>query len=349
MKQKRSEIGIGQRHILAKSIRNVRKVAESSVRTYVCNIIHLFSVSGCGKWDDDCLWAMNPVILEHLQKLEENHGEPRKRCKLLMSVFLCLDICLYNKTETIPECERLRKIYYELFQRSKKELDDFLFSGELTARQKENVVSWKTILRVCRDLDWRAQRKKLYEMTKENFTRQFLELQRSVALHCFTKMDPLRLDLADCKVVSQAEYKEKYKHDSSLNFLVTGKRYVFYFKKYKTKKKYGDVCIYPPLKLKKILKKYVKVIRSVFGSEPWFFVNSSFQKLSRTGLTKMLTATFQKEIGKSISSQLLRTIYVSTHCSHEQNLKRKKMAKNMMHGTGTASKCYIKSIDCFVE
>ena len=190
-----------------------------------------------------------------------------------------------------------------------------------------------------------VRQKKLYAITKETFDFcDFRRLMQSVALHLYTKIEPIRLDYADCKVVTGKEF-EKYEKIQDCNFLVFRKKSVsLVLRLYKTKKHYGEIIRVLPRGLEKVLRKYKQVLVLLYGDEPWLFYNKNGTKMKRNCFGKFLGRCFEHTFGRVVSAAMLRVIYCSTMFSSEEIIARKQAARNMCHGTTTQSKNYIKDL-----
>ena len=103
--------------------------------------------------------------------------------------------------------EKYQELWVEL-RRKEREADD---NHELSETQKEKFIKWTDVLYLCRHLSFIVKRKKLLEMKKEIFNwNDFRRLQQSIALHLYSKMEPLRLDYAEMRLVSEESFKNNF-------------------------------------------------------------------------------------------------------------------------------------------
>ena len=150
---------------------------------------------------------------------------------------------------------------------------------------------------------------------------------------------PFRNDVAGMEAIQKRAYNKLSEEEKKAkNFLVVEKGGLFFvLNKYKTAKKYEelDLPIEDPT-LKKILRYYLKM-----NGMGVLFKTSTGKALTRIELSKVLLKYSQKYMGKSISTTLLRKIYLS---SKYGNMKEEleKDNKVMGHSKAVALDTYVK-------
>jgi hypothetical protein len=184
-----------------------------------------------------------------------------------------------------------------------EQYNNFIKTQVKTKRQKDNWVEVQDIDKVTNRLFNRIQERELRTKT-ELSKKDYSLLQEFVVLRLYSSY-PIRNDLATTLYLSQKEY-DKLKDKTKENYIVKhdGSKYTIYLNKYKNSKFLGS-REYP------VDKKLAKVL------DIWFRFNKSKYLLTKTdrtrmlgsnSLTKLLTKLFERELGKKISTSLLRHI-----------------------------------------
>lgn len=109
-----------------------------------------------------------------------------------------------------------------------------------------------------------------------------------------------------------------------------------YMREYKTQKTHGEIVITLPKELTTILKNWVKFM----NLDNEFYL---FPRLTRHQITTILQAFTLKELGNSISTQMLRKMYI-THRFGDRHKAMKETANNMMHSVDVQQSVYSKKI-----
>jgi hypothetical protein len=155
---------------------------------------------------------------------------------------------------------------------------------------------------------------------------------------------PSRNDYADMKIVNKADYDM---NDKEFNYLILEDKdkIKIILNKYKTQKTYGQIDYEIDDKpLYTCIVKYYDGIQSYYNSNKKEFNNfllfnvKNLEKLNRNQYTKYLQNIFESNIGKSISSSMIRKIITSSLISPEFV----EMAKKQQHSTKEAMSSYVK-------
>ena len=149
---------------------------------------------------------------------------------------------------------------------------------------------------------------------------------------------PMRNDLAGMQTITKRAYNklsgtEKKEH----NYLVIEKGNMFFvLNKYKTARKYEELKINIEKDLQKLLRYYLKV-----NGMGVLFKTSTGNPLTRNALTQLLIKTTKKYMGKSISTTMLRKIYLSSKYG-DMKEELEKDNKVMGHSKSVALNTYVK-------
>jgi hypothetical protein len=246
-------------------------------------------------------------------------NEPEKVIKILKDTdankrktILSAIIVFIEKDASKQTIKKYRDIMIEDVETYKKEQE----TQEKTDKQKENWMSYDEVLKVYNDL--KNDTKHLFKKTTKLTNEEFQQLQNFVILSCMIIISPRRL-------LDWTEMKVKNINESTDNYIKDNK--IFVFNKYKTSKFYGSQEVEIPIKLRNILKKWLKI-----NTNDFLFIDRHNRKLYPTTLNQRLNRIFDRNLGVS----MLRHIYISDNVLKDipklDNLK--KIAKDMGHSTG---------------
>lgn len=164
-------------------------------------------------------------------------------------------------------------------------------------------------------------------------------VQMYVMINILTQY-PFRNDLAGMKYIKKKQYNNLSLDDKKKNnyLLQDGNKYYFILNQYKTQAKYGEKKILiEKNNLPSLLRKYIPMLQNEF-----LFTSSTGKPISRNALTQLLSKTFEKYLGKKISTTLLRKIYMSSKYSDTQK-EMEKDAEILGHSKATGALVYTKS------
>jgi hypothetical protein len=188
--------------------------------------------------------------------------------------------------------------------------------------------------------DMNEDLKPIIKKSKDQLTKKEMQLLQAYTLFNIYSRMPMRNDVAGMTAINQAAYKKLSEDEKKENnYLVVPSKGQIYFvlNQYKTSKKYKELDL--PIEdanLRKILRYYLKM-----NGMGVLFKTSTGKPLTRTELSKVLLKYSKKYMDKSISTTLLRKIYLS---SKYGNMKEEleKDAKMMMHSKEVALNTYVK-------
>lgn len=246
-------------------------------------------------------------------------NEPEKVIKILKDTdankrktILSAIIVFIEKDASKQTIKKYRDIMIEDVETYKKEQE----TQEKTDKQKENWMSYDEVLKVYNEL--KNDTKHLFKKTNKLTNEEFQQIQNFVILSCMILIPPRRL-------LDWTEMKVKNINESTDNYIKDNK--IFVFNKYKTSKFYGSQEVEIPIKLRNILKKWLKI-----NTNDFLFIDRHNRKLYPTTLNQRLNRIFDRNLGVS----MLRHIYISDNVLKDipklDNLK--KIAKDMGHSTG---------------
>jgi len=211
---------------------NRPSLSLSSYRTYTSILRNLLN-----KLDTKDLNIFKNEPEKVIKILKDTDANKRKTILSAIIVFIEKD----GSKQTI---KKYRDIMIEDVQTYKKEQE----TQEKTDKQKENWMSYDEVLKVYNNL--KDDTKHLFKKTTKLTNEEFQQLQNFVILSCMIIIPPRRL-------LDWTEMKVKNINESTDNYIKDNK--IFVFNKYKTSKFYGSQEVEIPIKLRNILKKYLKI------------------------------------------------------------------------------------------
>ncbi len=308
-------------------IRHYNKNAtDTSLKSYTGNIILVAKSLGHAK--DDITPSIFKNVNDVYKTLESQSLNTIKN--KLVAVYMYLQACGYNK-DVIDQYND--KIYILLGkvrnQQAKMEWSD---------KEKDNIISMDDLMLILsrmRD-----------GLSKDLDTFKSIDkMMRYLCLKVYASY-PMRNDMADMKIYTSSEFNN-VKEDKDINYMIVNPKTMdckIILNNFKTKKE-GIVTF--PIEDKDlvdmILKYYIACKKFYENNdrqyEHWFLWKRDYIKMSRNVLTKFLISIFENEIGKKISTTMLRKITTS---SLIDTAKFKKMAYIQGHSLGTALASYAK-------
>ena len=211
-------------------------------------------------------------------------------------------------------------------------------SGVISDKQSKNFTDIEAIYKMINDMadDLKPIKKK----SKDDITKKESQLLQAYTLFNIYSRMPMRNDVAGMMAINQAAYKKLSEDEKKENnYLVVPSKGNIYFvlNKYKTSKKYQELDL--PIEdanLRKILRYYLKM-----NGMGVLFKTSTGKPLTRTELSKVLLKYSQKYMNKSISTTLLRKIYLSSKYG-DMKKELEKDNKVMGHSKAVALDTYVK-------
>lgn len=246
---------------------------------------------------------------------------------------------------TVHDNEELLKEYQSIRDKLNQQYEDEQATGVISDKQKDNFVDISEIQKVIKDIYDEIYMKKLKK--KSDLSKKDQQLfMVYLLLNIYVKY-PFRNDVAGMSVISKRTYnKLTLEEKTENNFVVVEKdKMSFVLNEYKTSKKYHEKIIPIDKELEKVFRMYFRITnisdRMKSGDETVLFKSSTGNPLSRNAISQLLLKTFKQRLNKSISTTMLRKIYLS---SKYQDVKEEmeKDAHIMGHSVETAQKVYVK-------
>lgn len=234
--------------------------------------------------------------------------------------------------------DKLLTTYGELRDELNDKYSDEQKSGVISDKQSKNFTTTEEIFKMINDMN--EDLKSIKKKSKDEITKKEMQLLQAYTLFNIYSRMPMRNDVAGMSAINQAAYKKLSEDEKKENnYLVVPSKGQIYFvlNQYKTSKKYKelDLPIEDP-NLRKILRFFIKM-----NGMGVLFKTSTGKPLTRTELSKVLLKYSKKYMDKSISTTLLRKIYLS---SKYGNMKEEleKDNKVMGHSKAVALDTYVK-------
>ena len=208
----------------------------------------------------------------------------------------------------------------EMMKKSSEEYDELRDKRMKTPReQKRWPKKGYDSLRVAAD-KLRGETQKYFNGVKN--LSELYSLQRYVIIRLYS-LHALRLDWADVKLAKPGQ--------EQTNYLYKDKRkgWQLIMRKYKTSKVMGQQNIKLSRAASLVLTMFVPLVKDK-TSHGYLLSTKNGKKLSRKGLSNLLSRTTEKYIGKRISAQIIRVLKATKY--KKQTEEAAELAKEMLHG-----------------
>tara|TARA_R100001198_G_C5232069_1_gene210949 strand:- start:988 stop:1947 length:960 start_codon:yes stop_codon:yes gene_type:complete len=299
-------------------------IADSSLKIYVSNLEKLKKL-----FDTDSYTFLKdiPAVKEKLDNLSDN----TKR-----NYYNAIIIYLMAVGDDTKKDKEILKEYNDMRDDLNKKYEDQQATGKISDKQKDNFVEMSEVENMIKEMEDEIKKGKLKK--KDTLTGKEHNLVEAYVLFSIYTRLPMRNDVAGMEAITKREYNKLNDTDKKAkNYLVINKNNMFMvLNKYKTAKKYEENKIDIPKDLEKILRFWIRV-----NGMGILFKSSTGKELSRNALSQLLIKNTKKYMGKSISTTMLRKIYLSSKYGDVKK-EMEKDAKVMGHDTDTAQKIYIK-------
>lgn len=313
-----------------------KTVKDSSLKIYINNLTSVNKLMNNGEVEDGYDWLkdMNKVI----KKLEEKQLNFTTVRNYLNAIILYLFVITDSfDDEKKGSLDSLIKEYEAERDKLNLQYEELNASGSWTSNQEQNMLTKEDLNNVITQIANEIKSQKLKQTLVTNVKQKGL-LQTYLLLTIHSSL-PIRNELGNCLVMKKREYNKVTETDkNSKNFLVIEKSKMYFsFNNYKTSKTYQERYIDIPPHLKKIIRFYLRF----FPGEQYLLCKWDGSPIGSNNVSQLLTKQFKKRIGKSVSTTLLRKLYLS-----DKYLPVKEQLQtdnhNMGHSAGTALKYYVK-------
>ena len=295
---------------------------ESTIKMYSSNLLKLQKLMDT----DNFKFLDKPDNVK--DKVSELHFTTQRNYYNAVIVYL---MAVRDKKE-----DPLIEEYVEIRDTLNKKYEDEQATGVISDKQKNNFVDISEVNNMINDMATEIKNRKIKK--KEDLTPKDKSLLQSYILfNIYTRL-PMRNDLAGMEAINKRSYNKLSEEDKKENnYLVVNKNKMFMvLNNYKTSSKYKELDIDIPKDLEKLLRLYIRI-----NGMGVLFKSSTGKPLSRNALSQLLLKETKKRMGKSISTTMLRKIYLSSKYGKVKE-EMEKDAKVMGHSTEVAQSVYIK-------
>ena len=311
-----------------------KEIKPSTIKMYISNIKKLSKLMNDGEEKGGTQWLkdMSKVKDKLMEKKENGKALHYSSVRNYMNSVIIYLYALNDKGSTDDLIEK----YSEYRDKLNKQYEDEVSLGTWSTKQGQNVITMEELHKVINDIGNELKDMKLKNLEKIN-SRQKSLLQVYLILNIHSVI-ALRNDLSGMKIIKKRVYNklsEEQKKDR--NYLVLQKNDMFFcLNDYKTNRKYSEKCIPLGPELKKVVRFYLK-----FNNSEYLLTRNDGEPMTRNAISQVLIKTFKKRTGKSVSTNLLRKIYLS-HKYSEVKEEMQKDADMMGHSVGLQQKVYVK-------
>jgi len=306
---------------------NKKNISDSSLKAYITSLNKLHKLLN-NKGD-----IQNLDFLDNfdnvMKVLNENYKDTTKKNYLVAIVNLIKNVKGKELNEKyVNEMTKLNDIVQKNYDKNNK-----------TENQKKNWIEYDEVLKLVKK--YKKDTERLFTKPIEDLTNKQKDLiQQYLVLYLYSGIPfpPLRNDFSNMKIVN----KDFKREDDKNYFVVQSRDFPFFeLNEYKTSKKAGKKII--PVKdkeLRRIIHKWVKISKNDI-----LLINpQSGTPMTENGLTKYLQKIFMNNLDKSISSSLLRSIYISHKYDNKKMTieDKKDLAEDMLHSKNMSETVYNK-------
>ncbi len=300
-------------------------VKENTIKQYEVNLKKLQKLYDSDNYD----FLSKPDDV--MDKIKDLHYLSQRNILNAIVVFLMA----LNHDEKYDE---LLITYGDLRDELNDKYSDEQKSGIISDKQSKNFTTSEEIFKMINQMA--EDLKPIKKKSKDEITKKEMQLLQAYVLFNIYSRMPMRNDVAGMTAINQAAYKKLSEEDKKENnYLVVPSKGNIYFvlNQYKTAKKYKELDL--PIEdkdLRKILRYYLKM-----NGMGILFKTSTGKPLTRTELSKVLLKYSKKYMNKSISTTLLRKIYLSSKYG-DMKKELEKDNKVMGHSKAVALDTYVK-------
>ena len=310
-----------------------KTVKESSLKVYISNLKKTSQLLNDGKevagydWLTDSKKVIS--ILESDGKIVRSYQTVRN---YLNAIILYLYVFNHDN-----ELDDLIKEYETERDKLNQQYDDMNSSGLWSKNQEQNMLTKAEFNKVLADM---AKEIKFYDLktTLKPNIKQTALLQSYIILIIHSAL-PMRNELGNCRICYKRDYNKECEQDKNkLNYLIIDKNKMFFsLNEYKTNKIYSERYIEIPPQLKSKIRFWLRFI----PGDKYLFSKKNGEALGTNGISQLLTKQFKARIGKSVSTTLLRKLFLSEkYLPIKKELMKDNL--NMGHSASSAMKYYVK-------
>tara|TARA_R100000655_G_scaffold31166_1_gene62578 strand:+ start:8851 stop:9792 length:942 start_codon:yes stop_codon:yes gene_type:complete len=227
--------------------------------------------------------------------------------------------------------KKLIETYSEMRDEGNQKYEEENKSGVISEKQGKNFTTMEELNSMIATL----KKEVLPLKKKQRLTKPDISKLRAYVLFSMLTRIPTRNDASNMIYTSQKEYKRLSEKDKeTTNYLVDERGNMkFIYNYYKTSKTYSENIVPVPKDLKPIMRMYIKLMDYKLGDNIF--------PMTKNALSQLLLKQSKRLINKSISSTLIRKIYLSSKYSGLKE-EQEKDSKMMMHDISTQQAVYVK-------
>jgi len=301
-----------------------KRRSEKTVNMYIANIKKLYKLLGNDDEMEDLDWLTDVEKVTDI--LSDKHFTTLRN--YLNSIIVSLQVTEYPD-ELIKEYQSIRDEFNDKYIKENS-------TGVISAKQEQNFASMDEINNVIKEMKEEIDSKKLFR--KDITPKEKALVQMYIMINILTQY-PFRNDLAGMKFIKKKDFNNLTMGDKKKNNYLLQDKNDFYFilNEYKTQAKYGEKKIkVEKNNLPSLLRKYIPLL-----DNEYLFTSSTGKPFSRNAITQILSKTFEKYLGKKISTTLLRKIYMSSKYQGTKE-EMEKDAEILGHDVSTGQLVYTK-------
>ena len=237
-------------------------------------------------------------------------------------------------TRDKPYFKKSYEKYRNITHTIRSEYDKHIKSNKKSKSQEDNWVSWKQLEDVMKDIHQAIKDKGI--LKKSDITNKDKKLiQQWVLVSLYILQKPRRAEYSNTAIIKEKLFNKLSNDEKKKNnWLVVKSRNTkyFYFTKYKTDKKFGNIRVNVEPKLNSVLNVWLK-----YNKGEWLLYDNRGGMMSPNNLVKALQRAFSPT-GKKISVSMIRHIYNSEkgESSKIDQAKLEQQAKDMGHSVETS-------------
>jgi len=310
---------------LEKHIKTIKpNISESSLKVYIANLKILHQLIKGDK---------NIKNLNFLLDYEKVINLIKDKANTTIKNYL---VAIVNALSQDSDYEKVRKTYFDKMIDLQNTVMDNYENQEKSEKQEKNWIDYPDILKLLKKL--RMIIKPLLDkpIIKLKLQEKIL-IQQVLLLYLYSgkAFPPIRNDFDNMKV-----YRKEPKLDNENYLVLNATNSYFILNKFKTDKRGSQTIKWSDKVLKKLINDWLNITKS-----DYLLVNvSDNTPITSNGISKNLIKLFQAYTDKSISTSLLRSIYIS-HMYNNENMsikEKKQLGKEMLHSNKTADTVYNK-------
>tara|TARA_R100000951_G_scaffold42093_2_gene35474 strand:+ start:652 stop:1620 length:969 start_codon:yes stop_codon:yes gene_type:complete len=299
---------------------------ESTIKMYSSNLNKLKKMFDTDNFD----------FLKQTDKVKDKLSELHFTTQRNYLSAIVIYLMAISKNEKDMKEDPLILKYAELRDDLSKIIEDNNATGIISDKQKDNFVDISEVNKMVQEMGEEIKNKKIKK--KEDLSSKDKALLQVYTIFSIYTRLPMRNDLAGMEAINKRTYnKLTEENKKEKNYLVVNKNNMFMvLNEFKTNTKYKSINIPIEKDLEKLLRVYLKM-----NGMGVLFKSSTGKALTRNALSQLLLKTTKKRMGKSISTTMLRKIYLSSKYGKIQE-EQAKDAEIMGHSVNTQNKVYIK-------